>query len=91
MRVIISAGGTGGVRGTAYHSTGADYAEYMEWSDGNLNDDEVDNISEPNLDPLMHSKASLLTLGCGEGKCSIYCRAPNKEFRTARAQEAQTP
>lgn len=23
-----------------------------------------------------HSKASLLTLGCVEGKCSIYCRMP---------------
>ena len=23
----------------------------------------------------MHSKANLLTLGCGEGKCSVYCRS----------------
>ena len=23
-----------------------------------------------------HSKANLLTLGCGEGKCSLYCREP---------------
>ena len=40
LKNVFSAGGTGGVRGTAYHSTGADYAEYMEWSDGNLNDDD---------------------------------------------------
>ena len=40
------------------------------------------------------SKASLLTLGCGKGKCSphkvlpcnTYCRAPSKAFRTFRAQ-----
>ena len=24
------------------------------------------------------SKANLLTLDCGEGKCNIYCRIPNK-------------
>lgn len=29
----------------------------------------------------MHSKASPLTLGCGAGKYSIYCRVPNKENR----------
>lgn len=23
-----------------------------------------------------HSKVSLLTAGCGEGKCSVYCRVP---------------
>ena len=27
------------------------------------------------------SKANLLTLGCGEGKCKVYCRAPSKESR----------
>ena len=27
----------------------------------------------------MGSKAKLLTLGCGEGRVSIYCRAPSKE------------
>ena len=26
-----------------------------------------------------HSKAAVLTLGCGEGKYSIYCRLPSKE------------
>ena len=26
----------------------------------------------------MHSKANQLTLGCGEGKYSIYCRTPSK-------------
>ena len=29
----------------------------------------------------MRSKANLLTLGCGEGKCSVYCRASSKESR----------
>ena len=28
-----------------------------------------------------HSKANLLTLGCGEGRCSIYCRVSSKEYR----------
>ena len=37
------------------------------------------------------SKANLLTPGCGEGKCSIYCRAPSKETRTASAQNTRTP
>ena len=27
------------------------------------------------------SEANLLTLGCGEGKCSVYCRVPSKESR----------
>ena len=27
------------------------------------------------------SKANLLTLGCGEGKCSVYCMEPSKESR----------
>ena len=27
------------------------------------------------------SKANLLTVGCDEGKCSIYCRVPCKESR----------
>lgn len=26
-----------------------------------------------------HSKASLLTPGCGEGQCGVYCRAPSEE------------
>ena len=30
-------------------------------------------------------QASLLALGCGEGKCSIYCREPSKESRAASA------
>ena len=30
---------------------------------------------------LGHSKANLLTLDCGEGKRSVYCRAPSKESR----------
>lgn len=28
----------------------------------------------------MHSKANLLTLGYGEGKCSIYYKAPGKKL-----------
>ena len=32
-----------------------------------------------------HSKANLLTPGCGEGKCSVYCRAPSKESRQLSA------
>ena len=31
------------------------------------------------------SKANLLTPGCGEGKCSVYCRAPSKEYRQLEA------
>lgn len=27
---------------------------------------------------LMHNKANLLPRGCGEGKCSAYCRAPRR-------------
>lgn len=27
------------------------------------------------------TEANLLTQGCGEGKCSFYCRAPGKECR----------
>ena len=36
-----------------------------------------------------HSKAGLLTSGCGEEKCSVYCRVPSKEFRTASVQKGQ--
>ena len=38
-----------------------------------------------------HSKANLLTPGCGEGKCTAYCKAPYKESRTANAQKAKLP
>lgn len=27
----------------------------------------------------MRIKANLLTLNCGEGKCSVYCKTPSKE------------
>ena len=37
------------------------------------------------------SKANLLTLGCGEGKHSVYCRAPSKESRAASAQKVHSP
>ena len=30
---------------------------------------------------LVHSRANLLTPSCGEGKCSLYCRAPSKKYR----------
>ena len=33
----------------------------------------------------MHSKANLMTPGCGEGKCSVYCRAAREEPRAAGA------
>ena len=29
----------------------------------------------------LQRKVNLLTLGCGEGKCGIYCRASSKESR----------
>ena len=35
------------------------------------------------------SKANLLTLVCGEGKCHVYCKVINKEFRTVGAQKAK--
>lgn len=28
-----------------------------------------------------HSKANLLTLGHGEGKCNVYCKVPSQESR----------
>ena len=31
---------------------------------------------------LLHSKASLLTLGCGEGKFDIYCRDQERRLRS---------
>ena len=37
------------------------------------------------------SKASLLTPGCGKGKCSVYSGVPSKKSRAADAQETQTP
>ena len=40
---------------------------------------------------LAGSKANLLTLDCGEGKCSVYCKVPYKESGTASAQKAWTP
>ena len=39
------------------------------------------HVTEPNLDLSVCSKASLLTLGCGEGKGLIYFRGPFKESR----------
>ena len=38
-------------------------------------------ITKPNLGLLSHSKTNLVVPGCGEGKCSIYCKAPRKEYR----------
>ena len=39
----------------------------------------------------MHSKANLLTLGCGEEKCSVYCRAPSKESRQLVLKRPELP
>ena len=41
------------------------------------------------LPPALCSKASLLTPSGGEGKCSVYCRAPSKESRAAGAQKTK--
>lgn len=41
--------------------------------------------------PPMRSKANLLPLGCGEGKCSAYCKAPDKESWKANARKDPTP
>ena len=49
---------------------------------------EQDDIMLPNqtwVHLLACSKANLLTSGCGEGKCSIYCTVPSKESRAASA------
>ena len=40
---------------------------------------------------LPHSKATLLTLGCGEGKHSVYCRAPSKENRQLVLKRPKLP
>ena len=49
-------------------------------------------LPNQNLGPLgALSKANLLTLSCGEGKCSIYCKVPDKESRTTHAQKTQIP
>ena len=37
------------------------------------------------------SKASLLTLGCGEGKCSVYCRTPSQENRQLTLKRLELP
>ena len=29
---------------------------------------------QPGVSSPAHSKANLLTLGCSEGKCNVYCR-----------------
>ena len=39
----------------------------------------------------MPNKADLLTWGCGEGKCSVYCRAPSKESRKLVIQRPELP
>lgn len=35
--------------------------------------------------------ADLLTLGCGEGKCSVYCKAPDKENVRLTLRKPGTP
>ena len=37
------------------------------------------------------SEVNLLTQGCGEGKCSVYCRAPSKESRQPVLKRHQLP
>ena len=37
------------------------------------------------------SKANLLTLGCGEGNCNVYCKAPRKETRWLVLKAPQLP
>ena len=37
------------------------------------------------------SKANLLTLGCGEGKYSVCCRAPSKENRQLMLKSSKLP
>ena len=36
-------------------------------------------------------KANLLTLGCGEGKCSVYCKVPDKENVWLTLKKPRTP
>lgn len=36
---------------------------------------------------LMGGKVHILTLGCGEGKCSVYCRHQRKESQAANLQK----
>ena len=38
-----------------------------------------------------YSKANLLALACGEGMCSVYCRAPSKESRPLVLQRPELP
>ena len=45
-------------------------------------------VTKPNLVLLAcHSKANLLTRSFGEGKCSDYCKAPDKESGATNAQK----
>ena len=43
----------------------------------------------------MHNKANLMTPGCGQGKYSVYCKAPNmgpnKENRKLRLTRPKLP
>ena len=36
------------------------------------------------------SKAKLLTSGCDEGNCRVYCKTPDIESRTDSAKKART-
>ena len=50
------------------------------------------SVTERNLgllDPC--SKANLLMPGCGEGECSVYCRAPSKESRWLVLKKPELP
>ena len=39
----------------------------------------------------MQSNAKALTLGCGEGKYSIYCRAPSQENGQVMLRRPELP
>ena len=56
----------------------------------------LSTVTEPNLAllppaPPARSKASLLTCSCCEGKCSIYFRAPSKEYRWLMLKRPELP
>ena len=53
-----------------------------------LNDLLLTRVQVHPLGPeLIFRKANLLTLGCGEGTCNIYCRAQSKERGTQSLED----
>ena len=49
------------------------------------------HVTKPNLDLPTRSKASLPTLGCGEGSCSFYCKLPSKDSRQLVLKRPELP